>query len=100
MRKYLPTLLLLAVLFLVVGPAGAQTSPSHDLRWHVLAGAGADMASPAHRIQSTVGQLSIGPGASPGYVLGAGYWYGMRRGEPQPLWHHVYLPLVWRSHTP
>ena len=98
--KRLSTLLLLAACFLVVGLVGAQTSPGHDLSWHVLAGAGAGMASSAHRVQSTLGQLSIGPGASPGHALGAGYWYGMRSGGPQPLGQRVYLPLVLKDTAP
>jgi len=98
--KRLPALFLLAVLFMVVGLAGAQTSPGHNLRWHVLAGGGAAMASPAHGVQSTLGQLSIGSGASPGHALGAGYWYGIRPGGAQPLAHHVYLPLVQKNAAP
>jgi hypothetical protein len=98
--KRLPALFLLVTLFLVVGLAGAQTSPGYDLHWHVLAGAGADMVSPAHHVRSTLGQLSIGPGASPGHALGAGYWYGIRSGGAQPPGQHVYLPLVLKAVTP
>ena len=98
--KRLPALFLLATFFLGVGLAAAQTSPGYDLRWHVLAGGGANMASTAHHVRSTLGQLSIGPGVSPGYALGAGYWYGMRSGGPQPLGQRIYLPLVQKNTAP
>ena len=87
-------LLVLLAGLLLAGSSQAQTSPGYDLRWHVLAGGGANMASTAHHVRSTLGQLSIGPGASPGHALGAGYWYGMRSGGLQPLGQRVYLPLV------
>ena len=99
MKRLLP-LLLLAAFFLAAGLAAAQTSPGHDLSWHVVAGGGADMVSSAHRVRSTLGQLSIGPGASPGHFLGAGYWYGIRSGGQQPQWQRVYLPLVLKAATP
>ena len=99
MKRLLP-LLLLAAFFLAAGLAAAQTSPGHDLSWHVVAGGGADMASSAHRVRSTLGQLSIGPGASPGHFLGAGYWYGIRPGGVQPLWQHVYLPVLEKNALP
>jgi hypothetical protein len=58
------------------------------------------MASSAHRVRSTLGQLSIGSSTSPGHALGAGYWYGIRSGGVQPPGQRVYLPLVLRAATP
>lgn len=98
--KPLPALLLLASLLLVVGPAAAQPPPGHDLSWHVVAAGGAPLASGGHRANSTLGQVAIGPAASAGHALGAGYWYGIRSGGPGPLWHRVYLPLALRSASP
>lgn len=88
--------LLLVVAALAGAPgAGAQTSPGHDLSWHVVAAGGAPMASAGavHRVNGTLGQLAIGPAAGPAHAAGLGYWYGL-------LWEtgfKVYLPLVTRG---
>jgi hypothetical protein len=96
--RQLPRLALLTAtaLCLLAGMAGAQTSPQHDLHWHVVASGGASMATAGHRLQGTLGQLSSGPGASAHYILGAGYWYGIRPTTPSPG-YRIYLPLVVRD---
>ena len=95
MRQRLVALVLLFMIaLLVTGIAGAQVSTNYDLSWHVIAGAGSEMASAGHQVRSTLGQLSIGPADSAGHHVGAGYWYGVWR-EEEP--HRIYLPLVMRS---
>jgi hypothetical protein len=86
------------VVLLGVSTAGAQVSPGHDLRWHVVAAGGQKVASANHVVQSTVGQLAIGPVAST-HTLGSGYWYGISRAVAPPTFG-VYLPVVLRSYTP
>ena len=93
--KRLTFVLALAALLLAAGIAAAQVSPGHDLSWHVVAGGGNAMASADHQVRSTLGQVSIGPAASPGgHAVGAGYWYGIRR-EVEGF--KIYLPLVMRG---
>ena len=90
--KRLTLVLVLAALLLLAGIAGAQVSPGHDLSWHVVAGGGSAMASADHQVRSTLGQVAIGPAASPGgHAIGAGYWYGIRR---EAEGYKIYLPLV------
>jgi len=88
-------LLLLLVAGALVGAtgAGAQTSPGHDLSWHVVAAGGAPMAGAGHRVNGTLGQPAIGPAAGPAHGAGLGYWYGL----PQETGFKVYLPLVTRG---
>jgi hypothetical protein len=50
------------------------------------------MTSGAHSIDTTVGQLAIGP-ASSTHLLGSGYWYGIPWAAV-PVACEVYLPLV------
>jgi len=96
-RMMLAAFLLFAlVLGSTVGPAAvrAQTSPGHDLSWHVVSGGGLKMASAGHVVQSTVGQFISGPGVSR-HTLGAGYWYGIPRAGR--IAYDVHLPLVSRG---
>lgn len=100
-----PRLFLLAGLvltgLLVVGTVQAQTSPAHDLSWHVVAGGGREwMASGSHLVNSTLGQFAIGPVTSSGHRLGSGYWYGIRRVAPPPPTFGLYLPLVMKNAIP
>ena len=101
MKRRMMTLVAFLLLALILGSAGAptavraQTSPQHDLSWHVVAAGGLRMASSAHVVHSTVGQLAIGPGVST-HLLGSGYWYGIPRGAG-PVGYDVYLPLVFRN---
>jgi hypothetical protein len=93
----------LAVVLLLAGArfpweSWAQTSPGHDLSWHVLSGGGQDSATVAHAVRGSLGQFAIGPAAAAaGHSLGSGYWYGVQRAL-QPSRYRVYLPLVVRNH--
>lgn len=93
-----PRLLPLAVLvlagLLVAGTVQAQTSPGHDLSWHVVASGGReDMASGAHRIDSTLGQTTIGLTVGSAGELEVGYWHGL----VAEILAHIYLPNVPRA---
>lgn len=91
-------LLVIAVL-VATGIAWAEAPSGNDLRWHVLAGAGRDSASPAHSINGTLGQFAIGPAAAPGsaHAIGSGYWYGS---QATPTTYGVYIPLLLRGAGP
>jgi hypothetical protein len=93
-----PRLLPLAVLvlagLLVAGTVQAQTSPGHDLSWHVIASGGReDMSSGAHSIDNTLGQTTIGLTASSASELEVGYWHGLGA----EILAYVFLPNVPRA---
>ena len=87
-KRWLVVLAACAVCAALAGVVWAQTSPGHDLSWHVVGSGGADMASAGHVVRSTLGQLAIGPASSPEHEVGSGYWYGATR------LYRVYLPVV------
>jgi len=98
MKRLQVTLLALArwavpigLVALLAVAAWAQTSPGHDLSWHVLGSGGPDTASAGHLVRGTLGQLAAGPVGSADHAAGSGYWYGI--GRP----YQVYLPLVLRN---
>ncbi len=88
------SLLLLAGLSLA-GIVWAGSSDGTAVDWSVLSGGGApaESGSGAVTMNGTLGQTAIGPGASIGADLGAGFWYGLGEGAYQ-----LYLPLVLRNH--
>lgn len=87
------SLLLLAALSLA-GIAWAGSSDGTAVDWSVLSGGGAPAESGSGHLalNGTLGQTAIGPGASTGADLGAGFWYGL--GESA---YRLYLPLVLRN---
>ena len=98
MRSRLLTIAVVALaVLLLAGTVLAQTSPNHDLSWHVVAGGGREgMTSGSHQINGTLGQFAIGPAASTGHAVGAGYWYGVSIGRSMA----VYLPLLYKLTAP
>ena len=85
------------VILSVAGIAWAQTSPGYDSRWHALGAGGSEgMTSGQHTVQSTLGQVAIGPAASGTTSAGIGYWYGIRSGDI----YRIYLPLIARVRAP
>lgn len=93
--KHMRYAFVLAALLLVAGIAAAQVSQNYDLSWHVVGGGGAPVASSAHQVNGTLGQLAIGPAGSAGqHSIGSGYWYGVHREAPGCK---IYLPLVVRG---
>jgi len=91
-------LLALLAILVTVGIVWAQTSPNHDLSWHVLSPGGREWTSSGtHLVNSTLGQVAIGPaGAGGGHSVGSGYWYGVR--HVTMAGYRVYLPLVLRRY--
>ncbi len=93
------TMLAALACLILVSSAWAQTSPSYDLSWHVLAGGGQNMASTNRLVYSTLGQFAIGPAYSTNNTLAAGYWYGIHRLAPVPT-YSIYLPIVIKNLIP
>lgn len=87
---------LLCGLILVSG-ALAQISTNYGLGWHVIADGGGLMTSTNYTMNSTLGQLAIGPATSTGHRLGAGYWYGMVE-TVAPPGQRIYLPILLKNH--
>lgn len=90
--------ILILVLLLVtfgVGLASAGSSDHTDISWQVLSGGGGPAVSGSGHValNGSLGQTAIGPSASDGYALGAGYWYGLGYGR-----YEIYLPLLLRNH--
>ncbi len=80
---------------LLVGTALAQTSPSYDLSWHVVASGGREgMAAGSYQVHGTLGQFAIGPGQETSYNLCTGYWCGITWGSD------LYLPLIYKVAEP
>jgi hypothetical protein len=81
----------LLVALLLAGVVLAQSSPSFDLSWHVLGGGGGRADSTHYAMNGTVGQAAVGFSDSASYGMQGGYWQNWPG-------HHVYLPLIVRSH--
>jgi hypothetical protein len=79
-------------LLLVMLLAGAvyAGSAGYAVGWRVMAGGGQKSVSAQYQVQGTFGQLAIGPAQGAHQRLGAGYWYGVGKGERHPL----FLPYV------
>ena len=83
-------LVLLMLLFLV-GVVWAGSSPNYSVDWSVLSGGGAAVESSSGEValNGTLGQTTIGSSAAIQGELGAGFWYGLGKGEST-----IYLPVV------
>ena len=97
LRKYQVIALGLAALLLLLGGAAAVAGNVIPPRpWQVFSSGGAASANGTISLNGSLGQPVSGPAAGGEVTLGAGYWYGIRRGaegEP-PRSYQIYLPLV------
>ena len=80
----------LLMVLLLVGIAGAQTSPGYNLSWYVLAGGGGRSAADHYAMNSTVGQALVGFSDSASIGMQSGYWQNW----PD---YGVFLPVVVKS---
>lgn len=92
-RKMLFVGLTALVALLLVTAAGAQTSASFDMGWHVLAGGGGRAASTHYAADSTLGQAAVGLSAGAAYRMRSGYWQAF---APVQVPYVIYLPLALR----
>lgn len=85
----------LLVCLVLVLPALAQISSNYDLSWHVIAGGGGPMKSPAgHTLLGTAGQPLVGTmKTSSGHSLCSGFWTCSAGGQ-----YRVFLPMVTRNY--
>jgi hypothetical protein len=91
-RALVLLLVLLGCLVLAGGAvAGGIFSGNFGVPWDARYGGGEPMSSDNYAVSGTVGQAAIGRTVSTGYVVAAGYWYGLSTS------HQVYLPLVLRG---
>lgn len=84
--------LLLLLPLLIMGTAVmAQTSPSFNLEWHVIANGGQESISASYRVNGTFGQSTASQPIASGnsFIVSSGYWF-IETGET------VYLPLIVR----
>lgn len=81
---------LLAAL-LLVNIAGAQSSATYDLSWHVLAGGGGRAASTNYAMDGTLGQAALGVSDGAQHGMSSGYW------QNWPGTYVVFLPLILKS---
>jgi len=92
-------MLLSVVALLLLLTAGAvalaQTAAGFDLVWNVIAGGGGRSSSADYRVEGTIGQAVAGPPAagSADFVIGSGFWFGVRGGAPTTL----YVPVIYRT---
>jgi len=91
-RMLLCAALPLVLVALTVGAALAQTSPSYDLWWHVLAGGGGYAESTSHAQHGTIGQALVGVASGGSYEFCTGFWCGAG-GD-----YYTYLPLVLKQY--
>ncbi len=98
MRRWIIAALLLVLLAatpgLVAGiaPVGAQSGPSFNLGWHVIAGGGAPVTSAHYAVNATMGQTVASPPPLAGdhYVVSGGFWFSLLdRIE-------LFLPLIFK----
>jgi hypothetical protein len=86
---------LLAIILLglaIVSVVWASSSNGAAVDWDVLSGGGAPITGGTVTMNSTLGQMGIGPSGSAHIDLGAGFWYGLGEGE-----FIVYLPILMRN---
>jgi hypothetical protein len=83
---------------LVAGAAGAGQSASYAVDWQVLSGGGAPASAGGVSLNGSLGQTAIGPSASTGYSLGAGYWFEQVAAGPGNS--RIYLPIVLKNFVP
>ena len=98
MRKWIIAALLLVLLVAALGlvagiaPVVAQSGPSFNLNWHVIAGGGAPVRSAHYAVNATMGQAAASPPFSAGthYVVSGGFWFSLLdRLE-------LFLPLIFK----
>ena len=96
--RLLAVSLALLVVLTAVGIVWAQTSPNHDLSWHVLSPGGSEWSSSGtHMVNGTLSQFAIGPAAATGgHSVGSGYWYGVR--QVTMASYRLYLPLIMKNY--
>jgi hypothetical protein len=87
--------LLLALTLTLATTILAQTSPSFDLEWNVIASGGGESTSASYRVEGTVGQsvASQLESNSAGYVVTSGYWSA----DTGLSGARLYLPIVYRN---
>jgi uncharacterized protein (UPF0264 family) len=81
-----------AGIVLAGSPKGSSTN--YAIPWDVVSAGGKEMASPNYAIKGTTGQMSIGPGSSSSYAIGAGYWYNW-----DERLFKIFLPLILKNRT-
>jgi hypothetical protein len=87
---------LAALLVLLTGGlAGAGSSASYSIDWHVFSGGGAPGSSANFSLNGSLGQTAIGPSSSSNVGLSSGYWRASAStASPGNL--AIYLPLLIR----
>ena len=85
-------LLVLSAAAGLVGPVTAMESTNYAIKWDVMGGGGAPIASTNFALNSTIGQGVIGLKSSTSYGLCSGYWCG-------GVEYQIFLPLVLRNYS-
>lgn len=86
------TLAVLVCILLMVGPATAMESTNYAIKWDVMGGGGAPIASTNFALNGTIGQGVIGLKSSTNYGLCSGYWCS-------EVEYQIFLPLVLRNYS-
>lgn len=90
-RRLVVGLAAVALLALLAGVAGAQSSDKYGMWWYSLDSGSGQLASTSYGLTGTLGDSLPGLLVSDHYGLAGGYDAGFGR-------YHIYLPVVLRAH--
>lgn len=92
MRKWIILLMMLAVIFLAIDSAGAQSG--YGPSWWTVDGGGGHSAGSSYSLRGSIGQPDAGEMSGGPYRVTGGFWSGI--GAEAATGPAVYLPLVTR----
>jgi hypothetical protein len=92
-REWIHWVVSLALVFVTVSTAYAQTGGGYDLTWSTIDGGGGVSNGGAYSLGGTVGQPDAGAMTGGVYTLVGGFWGG---GVSGAISRYVYLPIVLR----
>jgi hypothetical protein len=93
-RRLVVGLVAVALLALLAGVVGAQSSDKYDLSWYSMDSGNGVLASAQHSLAGTLGESLAGRAVSDNYGMVGGYDPGLR----EQAYYHVYLPIVFRTY--
>ena len=68
----------------------------YDLSWNSVDGGGAKSTNNGYAVQGSIGQPDAGQLGGGSYSLRGGFWGGAGI-EPITVYHHVYLPVIFKE---
>jgi hypothetical protein len=93
-RRLLVGLAAVALLALLAGVVGAQSSERYDLSWYSMDSGSGLVAGAQYGLAGTLGESLAGQATSDNYGMAGGFDPDFR----EQAYYYIYLPIVLRAH--